>query len=353
MQPRVSSIFGSYDLFGKTFPGIVFFLLSISLLPMPSIDQLPQSNGILLAVLALFVIIFGFVAGQALHAVAVRIESIFLAVARVFYYSRILLAYLLSYIKRRILGQNVEDIESDIIKNDNNTNSELSRYYIAYVSFALFVVIGQIIYYIWLGQIGGALFLIGAFLFPIGRVKNWVIQTLYPHRELFENAMSNDEDSTKKFINKINDSFGINAEKNPELAYQLVMSYYERITAGRARQFQATFSFCRSIWSTLLLFSFIYIIISSSEISSLIPLIGPIVPVIEGYNPIVTLFIPKEHLLLVGSLMLFAVLLFMEGERQNKELFVEYIFIDFLTISDSELPEVNQSNTENTTPGIQ
>ena len=358
MQPQVSKIFGSYDLFAKAFPGILFISLSISILPAPSIETFPQSSGILVAVLALSVIIFGFVAGQALHAVAVQIESIVFKIGKSLYFGRILLIKLLKWAWDASLGRILPYIQKHRNKNneserskdpdeENNQEPEISTARLVAVIVGFIFVIGQIIIYIFTQQFGAAIFLMLSFFFPISRIKNGAIQTFYPHRRLFKDKISEGGETVSKFVKSIEDLFGIDAKENPELAYQLVMSYYERITVGRSRQHQANFSFCRSTWTTLLLFSLIYLFIADPELAGLIGLLGPLVSgyLPLEYSPIIAVLIPEGAIKLVGTVMFVSVFLFMEGERQGKKAFIEYVFVDILTISEKDLPESMQPNS--------
>jgi hypothetical protein len=206
---------------------------------------------------------------------------------------------------------------------------------------ALIFAIAQLIFYIYTQQFGIAIFLILSFLFPIGRIKKGARQTFYPHRKLFKDKISEGGESVSKFVKSIEDLFDIDAEENPELAYQIVMSYYQRITVGRSRQHQANFSFCRSTWTTLLLFSIIYLVIADPEVAGLLGLLGPFISgyIPLEYSPIIGVLIPNPTIELVGIVMFASVFLFMEGERQGKKAFIEYVFIDVLTISEKNLPE--------------
>ena len=363
MQPQVSKIFGSYDLFAKAFPGILFISLSISILPAPPIENFPRSSGVLVAVLALFVIIFGFVAGQALHAVAVQVESIVLKIAEILYNIKLILKILFNMsqiyynkIKIYVLSLKIKDEGSEEARDhDEETKDldeeaseedEISTAKLIVGSVGLLLTLVQIGYYVYAQQLGAAIILFFAFLFPINRIKNGAIQTFYPHRRLFEDKISEGGDSINKFTSLVEDLFDVDAKENPELAYQLVMSYYERITVGRSRQHQANFSFCRSTWTTLLLFSPVYLVIADPNIAGLIPLVGPF---ISGYlpleySPIIAELAPNTTVKLVGIVMLASVVLFMEGERQGKKAFTEYVFIDILTINERDLPESTRPN---------
>lgn len=363
MQPQVSKIFGSYDLFAKAFPGVLFISLAISILPAPSIDTFPQSNGILVAVLALSVIIFGFVAGQALHAVAVQVESIILKIAEALYAIKLILKILLKtlkiiYNKIRIYtlrltiknggAEETKDPDEDANEEtkDPDEEDEISTAKLIIGTVGLILSLGQIGYYLYTQQFGGAIILFFALLFPVNRIKDGAIQTFYPHRRLFKDKISEGGETVSMFIKSVEDLFDIDVKENPELAYQLVMSYYERIKVGRSRQHQANFSFCRSTWTTLLLFSPVYLIIADPNIAGLIPLVGPF---ISGYlpleySPIIAELIPNTTVRSIGIVMLASVVLFMEGERQGKKAFTEYIFIDILTISERDLPEGLQQN---------
>ena len=383
MQPRVSSIFGSYDLFAKAFPGIVFFSLSVSLLPVPEVSQNIQSNGILLAVIALSVIIFGFVSGQALHAIAVRIEKIAFRTAKSYIFYRttiyVLIKSMFGEIKYRILHI-LQESEKDekgtdeevTPQEDNDTDNGISlkeayigdkkdrsdefygntkeflREWIVLLIYTILSLspVFLVVFYIWIGELATAAFTIGFIMFPPRNAKIWFRETLYPHRELFDDKISENGHSVKKFKSYIQELYDVKPNECSEFTYKIVMSYYERITVGRTRQFQATFSFCRSMWVTLLLFSTIYLFISSPTLSELLPLIDYETVFNWSYTPIIELLLPNQTILnAVGFVMFLSVILFMEGERQNKKLFVEYIFIDLLTISEKELPEDIQAES--------
>jgi len=347
MQPRVSSIFGSYDLFAKAFPGIVFFSLGLTLLPVPAISQDIKSNGVIIAIVALSVIIFGFVSGQALHAVAVKFELYVLKAAKLFYFFRDSLKTAIknSFLSSENKVEEEKDATDQDAENEEDTTADpieshflKGNVLIIVAIISLTIPVLAITYYISSGRYISATLLAFLTIMPPQKLKIWGMETLYPHRELFDREVTTNGGSAEKFKDKLEDIFDISVENSPELSYKLVMSYYERITVGRTRQFQATFSFCRSMWTTLLLYSILYLLISSSDLDQLIPLVDA--SRIFTYQPIIKSIIPDQSIIqIVGYVMLSSVFLFMEGERQNKALFVEYIFVDLLTISESELPE--------------
>lgn len=343
MQSRVSSFFGSYDLFGKAFPGTAFLLGLISLLPSSSLQMNLTRSGVLVAALIVLILVLGFMFGQALHSIAVQIEGGFYSISSSYYKFFIRIK---SFLIRLI---ELSGIKNSVASSDKDHNEfTVSDYIIIFVTFiwiAIIVSFSREPSFV-AGIITGIIINVVG---PIERFRAWVKQTLSPHRRLFEERISlvqnqpGEDRLVNQFLETAESLLDMNSpgSNGPGLKsmYVMVMSHLEYVGGGRARQFQAILSFCRSMWVTLFTFSFLYLLISVLPLTIIVADLGRVlIPTTFDYKPLVqSLLGGKDGMLYFGVLMFIAALLFMEGERQYKSYFVEYIMADFLTSTNKSL----------------
>ena len=239
MQNSLVGLLSSYDIFGKSIPGAVFFLSVISLLPAPTTET--AQNGFdflgvisprsLVTVLA-FALLLGLIFGEAIHTLAVNSERF------VAWLGTLALA----------AGKFVR-----------NTFPELHELTIARPDYANISETESQLYD------------------RLEQIRRWVERRYYGivnafigHRRLFAlKCVSNYNDKPglrragepkqifKRFEDKFNKRFDRDLPKEgiPELmeTYPLVTSVVSKTGGQQFRRFQSVYSFCRSMWVTLLL----------------------------------------------------------------------------------------------------
>lgn len=302
MPLQVESVFGSYDLFAKTIPGIVFFLGILSLLPLaPEIST--EEGGFALVTISIVVaLVFGFMVGQALHSIAVAIEGALYIFGK-YVYNRFPRTRRETWVNRRGVFQKISE------------PSEKSRE-ILLLSVPLRV---------------PASLLINLYCWIVIQVHGLLI----PHRIWFRSKLEK-ELREKEDTDPLYDWFKIQCRdhlRNFELdlperhqdVYRFVMSYLEFVGNGRARKFQATASFCRSMWITFAFYTGVYTILIFMGSESVFGFESNIQPMLIDYGNII-----------VFSLSL-CCLLFMYSTKQYKKHFTEYIVVDFYTVHNMDV----------------
>lgn len=339
MPTRVSSIFGSYDLFAKAIPGTVFLLGFLSLLPSKPFKISTSPSATLVAIIIASIFVLGFVFGQALHSVAVRVEAFVYWVTKSYYNTLNALQNIIKNVRENRGNTETADKNSD---GESFTKFDALRLAILLSTLVFVVIISDRKIFLIICYLSGIIY---GLVSPREKFQSWLSDVLNPHRRLLERKVQSEIQSNSKnnliyeFENVYKEIFERESpfidEGNFEETYILVMSHLKYAGIGRARQFQATFSFCRSMWVTFLFYSFIYIFISSSifieNISSLYP-----------YRPIVFKILGGgDMIMFIGVFLFLSVFPFMEGERQYKSLFNKYVLADFVTSNKERLRSVH------------
>lgn len=302
-------MFGAYDLFAKMLPGTIFFLGILSLFPSITLSTDIHSTAATITLFTVIIFVFGFMTGQALHSVAVSIENQLYIIGKKTY-------SFMSLAKEKITDRNVQGhtkMPEDISKIGSalafeNPFRKLGLFYLFDLLFTKIA-------------------------FLLGWLSDWIVAQLYgllvPHRVWFKNKLNN-QFNTDDLSDPLYDWFKLACRdhlRNYELdiperhsdVYRFVMSYLEFMGNGRARQFQATSSFCRSMWITLLTYSIIYSVI----------LINNGTPFITGESMIESSIL-SQGAIIPTTLFIISVL-FMISTKQYKKHFTEYIVVDFYT----------------------
>lgn len=314
MPTRVSQIFGSYDLFAKAIPGTAFFIGIISLLPGQDIPSDAFQSTLLLTAFIVVFFIMGFIVGQAVHSFAVWVESRFYAFGKRLYYT---IGILQPGVWEATIVENLEETpERPRALEDEGSNRLSILATVAKYPPKLYIPFILVCY-----------------------------QLLVPHRVLFNRKLKNElggkEDPGllyRNFSSTVLDNLVIDSVTKEDYGdiYTVIMSQQEFIGIGRSRQFQAIFSFCRSMWVTLLFFSAAYTGILLTD-SSTIP-IGFL-----NHTPlIVEILSTKASLMFAICWMVFLSLLFILGEKYYKQDFVEYVIADFVTINSDRLEDLGE-----------
>ncbi|WP_157884829.1 hypothetical protein [Halorubrum aethiopicum] len=292
MPTRVASVLGSYDLFAKTIPGTLFFIALVSLSPsIPDVSLDGASLGVI-SILFIVTAVSGLIIGQALHSVAVAGETAGYKLTRIIHDS--------STRARTSYWKNYQKMDP---RSPENTLSK--EWPFIETELVLRRLFGQI--YCW--------------------IVNRVNEVVLPHRVWFKKRLrdefgeGNEADGLYDWFklqsrNQLK-SMDMDLVEEHEKIYRFVMSYLRFVNSGRARKFQATSSFCRSTWLTLLTFAIVYVII----------ILGNVEPII-GYSPVIEpVLVEYGYSIPVG--LFTGTLLFMYSAGQYKKHFTEYIVVDF------------------------
>lgn len=302
MPAKIGSTLGSYDLFAKTIPGVLFFIGFVSLLP--SIPEIPnQEIGFgFITVVIIITVVSGYVIGQALHSIAVAIETLGYRFSN-FLYAR-------SRFVRRDYWESREGISYTISDVDNTSNIVFR----------------------------GVRMGLGHILRIPARLYYWLITKIHevvlPHRVWFKIRLERELEEKENpdglyewFKWECRDhleSMDMSLVEQYEKVYRFVMSYLEFINGGRARKFQATSSFCRSSWITFLGFSLLYFLFLNYSPERLF-----------GYTPVIQSELAKYGYKIPIALFIWS-LLFMYSSAQYKKHFTEYIVVDFYNVVGSD-----------------
>lgn len=273
MQLGVANSFDSYDLIGKTIPGIVFLLGLSTLLPAnEGLYDLLLIDGSLnyahLVVGGLIVLVLGFVFGQGLHIIAMFIETVAYGIAVRVYYG--------------------------LFTETTPTNEAEKRWY--------------------------------------ARVRDGLKTVLKPHRLMFQDHLkwythpeTTDASVYNLFVRMCEQRFGVSSETVAKIGgiYSVIMSYLIIEGSGRAHRFQARYSFCRSIYIISGFFGTMYLVLLTGIGKSLFTTVF--------YTPVILEAKPTEIGALATVLILTG-LMFMYAVSRYKGYFIEYLFADFYNI---------------------
>lgn len=350
MPSNIANILGSYDIFAKSFPGTIFVIGFISLLPISDkFEVLPESVWAL-ALLITGILLLGFAFGQAIHSVAVKIENLIYAFLSGYYHTlQSISEFVLGLLGKRS-GEDIEDRYENITESDLE-NLSVPRLFLKEVGLLgilrVLVPFVALLYYgysqgeweyllIWLAP----LIVVPLIVFVTPRMTNWAKAVLTPHRKMFLRDQLGQVDQRSesllvdsfesKFADRIDiETIDWTSNSDREDVYKLVMSHLEFKDSGRAKQFQSILSFNRSMWVTFTVYGFIYFILHLEY---------NLIPFYNGDESVIVGLIGSGPTLLTLAISLaIGAILFMEGEKQYKLLFVDYLMADFLTTTDDDL----------------
>lgn len=324
MQTGLSQLFDPYNLYAKAFPGIVSLIFVLSLLPDGSLAGIGNS-GSLIAALALLLIVLGFIFGQAIHSISGFIESTVYVTLRNYY---VLFNTIRDWVFNSETAQTID-------QNPEFTRLKALMLLTPPATALLFALITGDLGLILAMIIGAAA---GIFA-PVGRLRRHARAILTPHREIFQKRISRDDVLAGVFVRQVADSIDGMSVDSVDDIYLLAMSRLEYAGTGRARLFQAIFSFSRSLWIITLSFSALYILIGweFSPIEFMPNGINASLSAISNYRPTVSSIVGEgTGMVLVGFVMIFTSLLFFRSEAKYKKLYVDYVIADYLTLSFTE-----------------
>ena len=299
----MGSTLGSYDLFAKTVPGILFFIGFVSLFPsIPEISIQEPGFGFV-TIMIIVTVVSGFIIGQALHAIAEAAESIA-------YRFTEFVSDRFKYVRSDYWSER-EGISHSLEEFDEEETLIVQKYFRIILASLLKVPVRG---YCWL----------------LTRVHEVVL----PHRVWFRSRLKREFKKNEKpdglyewFKWECRDhlqSMDLDLVDQHEKIYRFVMSYLEFVNGGRAKKFQATSSFCRSTWITFLGFSLVYYVILLINVTP-----------IMGYEPLIQAYLYEYGFKIPTSLLLGS-MLFMYSSGKYKKHFTEYIVVDFYNVVGSD-----------------
>jgi len=310
LPQRLLQLFGAYDLFGKSVPGAALSLGIVSLLPASFFPSLDGQSFAGVAALLIVLLLAGLMIGQGVHTLADNIEKAFLWLVRRIRNSANLLTTWLDI-----------DISTKSLKSTTDPTDPPKRH-------------RRVLNNWWDGSIEWL------------RRRYWgSYDSLIGHRYLFARSIEwnysqergDDRWTTESrgelfdhFIDGYEDAFGDDLRKHVHSTKDIV-NRYPLITAklqesGRSgyKNFQATYSFCRSMWVVFLLLFVVYLDLMflgcyGSIISACITISEPIIlsVVTENLYPFL--------LGLLGS----GAVIFFDAAGTYKRHYVEYLIAEF------------------------
>lgn len=338
MQNTFSGIFNSYDLYGKTFPGIVVFVGLIAISPIDLSSLSSDGSSLVIAVLTVLVAIFGFILGQAIHSIAQTIQSVLYKIGLGFHKASLVIRDILIYYLFK------RETESD---NDNdNHNNDRSVYTFRKWYLVMAILFFLSVSYLWsiIGWNVFTLITIGIFLTNIGsprnRIISWLNSALIPHRKAFESRIAKNSDDIDDLSKEFNDIYESNSwpDVDIESKYTLTIGHLRNTNPQTTQIYLAIYSFCRSMWISCFILSIPYLLYSRESVPQL-PLaneIQQIIPYPTSYNPLILDIVSSGDVtvLYIGLVGLVFGFIFLEAERKYKKIYIDYMLSEFI-ISES------------------
>ncbi|QCP91847.1 hypothetical protein [Haloarcula marismortui] len=306
VQNKLVGLFSSYDILGKSLPGAVFFFGIISVLPVQSElfaqltnwSELPAGNFVVILLLAIGM---GLVFGEAIHTLANNSEQF------------------VAWLGRRAISA-AGFVRDNLPELHRFLNSEYTDYAAATPSEAR-------VYRV------------------IANTKQWYKKRYFglnasvkSHRRLFAETCETNygtkwgprkDEEPKKIFEEFADSFEKKFDTDlPKTNKSELMEIYPLITgevtrSGGAefRRFQSIYSFCRSMWVTLMIFSIIHFVIYIANR-------GYIISQFDYISVAATVF-PLNQTSLIPGMLAISCILFLDAAGTYKEHYVEYLVAEF------------------------
>lgn len=347
MPRRVLGSLSTYDLFAKSMPGVVFLLGATTLYPYRKITNqppqaiigfnIPFSFANFVAIL-IIILLLGLLLGEGVHILGIVVEQIIYALGA-WFIRNILAHFRVVYAKvidtsddstpEETVRQELMDVSSD---NSYSTNASDQNHphiltTMAYVSS-------------FLKNVGNYL----ERLYEKVEQRYWWAHNMFKgHRILFGNYIYwNYNDKTgpwekhrqgklfDEFVKRFQEEYHVDlryeyTSEEIKRLYPLITSELSASGSGRAQKFQATYSFCRSMWVIFVLFTSFHLLI-------LYP------AYLSGKNPVyetvgMRLFSDIGDVLLIPFITLFITFIFMYGTGVYKRNYIEYLMADFCITS--------------------
>jgi len=303
MPNRFFTQFRAVDFFGKSIPGTVAAIFILSITPFPSefIESVGPAKVTLrgvttLLILVIGVVIISFVIGQVLDTIGLVAERILYGIGHAIW--RVCSS--ISFVPSKSWYTRIRELTEE---EENNLPTQKK---------------------IWL-----------EFLDWIYNRFESARQIFKPHRSIFKHRIINyrrgeEDEPVTLFLNSIQSHSNVDPDRaEPSTLYTHSLSILDRSAFNRANRLQINFIFCRSIWVTLFIFSFIWVGLSLE--TSIIVILGigedgllqgiPLILSMDALN------VSDVRYLSVLLIILSAI--FMYSSLEYKRLFLEYILSDY------------------------
>jgi len=322
VQNNLVTLFSSYDVFGKSIPGAVFFLGLVSILPEESkilaeLTSWPGGPGSSFVAILLLALGLGLIFGEAIHTLANISEK--------------MVAW---------LGRRAVNSAGFLRDNLPELHTALTTDFTDYADATKFE---------------------AGIYDRIEDTKKWYKKRYYglnasfkSHRRLFAEQCATNFGSKRgprknldpkkiysQFFNKFEEVFDSSL---PKTNIQELMELYPLITAevtksggSEFRRFQSVYSFCRSMWVTLSIFSTAHLLIFFGNSREWITLFD--------YRPAVFILVPVEFMQTVPIALFLSSILFVVASGTYKKHYVEYLVAEFSLYATSDSNESNQTNS--------
>lgn len=303
MPGRISSVFGSYDFFGKSLPGISLVLGLTPLLPKDSIPR-PTIPENLFAFIVLFaaIVLIGTLLGEVVHTITIYFETLFAWVGRRFLNTIRLI--------KDFCGQDAKESQAQFtrLRNHEDPPSE--------------------------GLVEGWKF----------NIRKWfrsrfydIVAILLSHRKLFQLRIESylefpnpgvGQTTTevrlthRNLLDKVRKDI-IEVEKDVTDIYPIIVTALSNEDQSRAFKFQARYAFCRGMWIVLFILAFIYWLI-----------LGDIVnwtPKAMQYQSYISSHSPNV-IGMISFIILFLSSLFAFASGKYKNLYLDYLMVEFYVL---------------------
>lgn len=315
MASRLSGLFNSYDFFGKSIPGVVLLLGLVTFLPMSALEGAGIEISIRnVAVLALSGLVLGLIFGEGVHNIAINIEQIFYwSRRRTYDIFNIIDLNEISRFFTTVFGPSISIIRNtitDLINRIPGRSKPIYNYKVSQILSIKAIVLGiisiltviAVMCRYWIRRITQLVVSIGfvsrlinylqreneptpIYVLPYGlwiQARKWfsrrrgeTYKGLVSHRNLFERRVelefsqyespdNGDSVHIERFNNAYKEAYDTDIRRVIDDVgdiYPIVTTRLDALEYGRADNFQARYSFCRSMWVTLGFFLFSYIIV--------------------------------------------------------------------------------------------
>lgn len=310
MPSRAIGFLDTYDLFGKSIPGILLLVGVATILPIT--DEITILGGTTLTnvVALLLVLLFmGFIVGEAVHTLAIVIEQILFTSG----------TFVLSWYRYIVRG--LSNIWESINRKCSNNIIYKHIVHLKNLLAGLPILSHTISLY----------YRLKSSCYDWATVRYWGIHDVFKnHRTLFVDSIywnfqggsgrwEKEEKGVpyNRFREDCANQFGVNIAKRPKEdvlpLYTIITSTVSKSDSGLSQRFQDLHSFCRSMWVILSLLFILYILVLVEGNHDHIP------PTMLNNPEIV---IPSFLLLISG---------YMIGAGRYKRHYIDYLIADFCT----------------------
>lgn len=335
MPTRIYGSFDSYDIVGKSLPGIAFLLGILTYLPNFLVQEwistgrdLPESLLVFIIIIT-FIVLVGVLIGEGVHTIAVNIELMFGWLSKRAVGTKRLLFQAFPGLK-----ENIERIIPEELDRKTQTRNPLWKNVFhnwTYGMWSWMMRRYRMLSIILLGH---------RHVFERNLKEDIDVEQLFP--DVAEDDQTHQNEQTlaerlerhdtgisqlpffkRHFIRKCLNEFHVNWG-DLRLVYPVITSTLENEDFSRSQKFQATYAFCRAMWvnSFLLAISYLLLIFYPKEHIF-----------IEGllYTSIIRANFDNSHIGLIIIILFLIMGVFMDSSGRYKQYYVEYLIAETYT----------------------